>query len=86
MAPSEMEELRLQLGVSVSEMAAISGASPRDLQNVEAGRNKGTRWAAAAVIRKLLHGYKRPPDWLQHTLRGPTAAPSGWRSRRSRIP
>ena len=58
MAPGEMEELRLPLGVSVSEMAAIIGASPRDLQNVEAGRNKGTRWAAAAVIRKLLYPFR----------------------------
>ena len=38
MTPSEIEELRLQLGVSVSEMAAIIVAAPRDMQELEAGQ------------------------------------------------
>ncbi len=55
MTPSEMEELRLQLGVSVSQMAAIIGMAPRDLQKFEAGRSLGVRRAAVAAIRRLLH-------------------------------
>jgi DNA-binding transcriptional regulator YiaG len=55
MTRSEFEELRLQLGLSVPEMAAIVGAAPRDVQNFEAGRSRGVRRAAVATIRRLLH-------------------------------
>jgi transcriptional regulator with XRE-family HTH domain len=66
MTGSEFEELRLQLGLSVSEMAAIIGVTPREIQNFERGRSPGVRRAVMAAMRRLL---RLPTQVISQTAR-----------------